>query len=189
LKKAGYATSPTYAEALIRIIEENELYQYDRIVLSGGEYKPEDLEMGSRYAGREIMERNRIEYVIAQPGDTPESLRDELDLYRNEIYRYNDMDRTDRIEPGQIIYLQPKRRKAEKGNAIHIAEEGENMYDISQQYGVKLKHLYRMNLMDEGDYLAPGTEVHLRKRKRAPLIQQEEEDKSTEEIMKFEFRN
>ena len=31
LQKAGYATARTYAESLIRIIEENELYRYDKL--------------------------------------------------------------------------------------------------------------------------------------------------------------
>ena len=34
LKKAGYATSPTYSKALIKLIEENELYVYDQQVLA-----------------------------------------------------------------------------------------------------------------------------------------------------------
>ena len=33
LKKAGYATSPTYADRLIKIIEEFDLHRYDRMVL------------------------------------------------------------------------------------------------------------------------------------------------------------
>ena len=32
LKKAGYATNPKYADLLIRIIEDNELYKYDKVV-------------------------------------------------------------------------------------------------------------------------------------------------------------
>ena len=36
LKKAGYATANNYATLLIRIIEENELYRYDLLVLEDG---------------------------------------------------------------------------------------------------------------------------------------------------------
>lgn len=35
LKKAGYATLPTYASVLIRLIENYELYEYDKMVTSG----------------------------------------------------------------------------------------------------------------------------------------------------------
>ena len=36
LKKAGYATSRTYADMLIRIIEENDLHRYDLLALEEG---------------------------------------------------------------------------------------------------------------------------------------------------------
>ena len=36
LKSAGYATANNYATLLIKIIEENELYRYDLLVLEGG---------------------------------------------------------------------------------------------------------------------------------------------------------
>ena len=32
------------------------------------------------------------------------------------------------VTPGQILYLQPKRDKAEAGNDFHIVTEGETMY-------------------------------------------------------------
>ncbi|MGD2034569.1 MAG: glucosaminidase domain-containing protein, partial [Bacteroidales bacterium] len=35
LKKAGYATSPTYSKALIKVIEENQLFTYDQLVIAG----------------------------------------------------------------------------------------------------------------------------------------------------------
>lgn len=35
LKKAGYATLPTYASVLIKLIENYELYEYDKLVTSG----------------------------------------------------------------------------------------------------------------------------------------------------------
>jgi len=183
LKQAGYATSPQYADLLIRIIEENELYRYDQFVIAGGDFAPGE----TAAAGRQIHTRNRIEYVVAEAGDTPESLRNEMDLYKNELYRYNDLDKTTKIEPGMVIYLQPKRRKAEKGNSVHIVREGETMYDISQEYGVKMKYLYRRNRIEEGDYITPGSEIYLRRRKSEPVLKLEPVEDSTDQEMIFEF--
>ena len=53
--------------------------------------------------------------------------------------------------PGQILYLQPKREKAEPGKEFHNTAEGDTMYLISQHYGIKLKKLYEMNRMAGGD--------------------------------------
>ncbi|MCK4746110.1 MAG: glucosaminidase domain-containing protein [Bacteroidales bacterium] len=192
LKKAGYATASDYAKLLIRIIEENELYRFDVLVLEGG------IGMGTDstslvadhdyHTSRTVLMNNKIEYIRVEPGDTPESLRIEMDLYANEVYKYNNLYKGVRLEPGQIIYLQPKRRKAAKGNEIHIVEEDQTMYDVSQIYGVKLKHLYRMNLMTEGAQPLEGTEIHLRRKKRVSTLRLDPEPEPYEkDEMQFKF--
>ncbi|MEN8202567.1 MAG: glucosaminidase domain-containing protein [Bacteroidota bacterium] len=196
LKKAGYATARNYSSLLIRIIEDNELYRYDLLVLEGGFEAGNDVGTETTeilpghgyHTTREIMVNNKIEYIVTEPGDTPESLRKELDLYKNELYKYNNLYNGVELEPGQIIYLQPKRRKAAPGNEIHTVEEGQTMYDISQKYGVKLKHLYRMNRMMEGEQPIEGSEIYLRRKKREPVLKLEPtEDTLDEEIMEFRF--
>jgi LysM repeat protein len=196
LKKAGYATANNYAPLLIKIIEENELYKYDLRVLEGGMGVGSDEETvavpdqpGHGYStNREILVNNKIEYIVTQPGDTPEGLRNELDLYKNELYKYNNLYPGIELEPGQIIYLQPKRRKAAPGNEVHKVEQGETMYDISQKYGVKLHRLYRMNRMMEGEQPIEGTDIYLRKKKREPVLKLEPtEEVPEEEIMEFRF--
>ena len=203
LKHSGYATARNYDHLLIKIIEENELYRYDRLVLSG-EFAESDFDglpaappsprrtSAGIAAGsaREIKQNNNIEFVRAEPGDTPKKLRDELGLYKNEIYRYNDLEEGARLEPGQIIYLQPKRRKAARGNEVHVVEKGETLYDISQKYGVKLKHIYRYNQLVEGREVPEGTRIYLRGKRKEPILKIEPLEKEEEgEEMQFEFDN
>jgi len=192
LKKAGYATANNYATLLIQIIEQNELFRYDVLVLEGGMGSGTDtltLAAGqAKQTTRNVLVNNRIEYIVVEPGDTPESIRDEMDLYHNELYRYNKLYKGEDLEPGQIIYLQPKRRKAARGNEIHVVKEGETMYLISQTYGVKLEHLYRKNLMREGAQPLEGTEIYLRRKKRDPILKFEAvEEPSFEDEMQFQF--
>jgi LysM repeat protein len=61
-----------------------------------------------------------------------------------------------------LLYLQPKRDKAEPGNETHTAAEGETLYSISQKYGVKLKKLYEYNRMADGDKPVAGQMIWLR---------------------------
>ena len=200
LKKAGYATASKYADLLIKIIEENELYRFDVFVLNGemdsetgGEKKKgRDDESdgknevpGNAYnTSRDVMVNNKIEYIVVQPGDTPESIRKEMDLYANELYRYNNLYKGEELNPGQIIYLQPKRRKAARGNEIHVVKPGETMYDISQIYGVKLDRLYQMNRMTEGAQPLEGSEVYLRRKKHEKVLKLQplEEDPEEDEM-------
>ncbi len=167
LKAAGYATSPTYAKLLIKIIEDNELYLYDQMVLKGRPMPAPGgipLRPGEH---RQILTNNRIEYIVVEPGDTPESLRELMDMYPREIYRYNNISKEEILEPGMVIYLQPKRFLAEKGNKVHIVNDGETMWDISQYYGVKLGRLYKRNHMTQDSAVQPGDQIWLRKRKPA----------------------
>jgi hypothetical protein len=192
LKQSGYATASNYATLLIRIIEENELYRYDLLVLEGGMGTETDTSAlvadHGYHTTRKVLVNNRIEYILVEPGDTPESLRNELDLYQNELYRYNDLYKGIRLEPGQIIYLQPKRRKAAIGHEIHVVKEGQTMCDISQIYGVKLKQLYRMNLMTVGSQPEEGTEIQLRRKKHENIFRPEpDKEQEEEEEMQFRF--
>jgi LysM repeat protein len=168
LKKAGYATSPTYSTMLIRIIEENNLHQYDmagtdRTRRRAGKHsgKPEF----TISAGHQIYERNRIDYIVVKNGDTFESLEKEMNLLPNELYKYNELPKQAGLYPGQVLYLQPKRNKAAVGNDFHVVQEGESMYSISQLYGIKLMKLYRKNNMEPGEEPEPGQTIWLRKNK------------------------
>lgn len=203
LQKAGYATSNKYASLLIKIIEENELQAYDNMVLDG-EYKPGRLldkeakpgrtDEVAASTSRTIYLNNRIEYIIAENGDTPALLREELELYPGEIYRYNDLDRGSALDSGMVLYLQPKRLRAEKGSDTHVIKEGESIRDISQRYGVKIKSIYWMNNLERGVMPDPGTKLNLRKKVRVekqnrtlPIRKKPMEEEDEEGGMQFEF--
>lgn len=189
LKKAGYATNPKYPQLLIQIIEDNELYLLDvqdenthaenrgKKKAKGGEEvsyaKPN--KTAEKRADKddfiihpkqhEILTNNRIKYIVCKEGDSLGSLNKELDLMPWQLPKYNEIERSASLHEGQVLYLQPKRNKAEVGFEYHTVKEGESMYDISQIYGIKLLKLYQMNLLPEGEKVAPGTILNLRKQK------------------------
>ncbi len=172
LREAGYATNPRYPQLLIRVIEEHELYRFDQKVMKGDRIaagsprlkddhkrRPVDI-----FKEREIKVNNRIKYVYARQGDTPESIAEEMEMWAWQIYRYNELKEGTVFGEGDIVYLQPKRRRGEED--YHIVREGETMYDISQLYGVQLQHLYNRNNMEPGSDVKPGQKVVLRGRIR-----------------------
>jgi LysM repeat protein len=176
LRQAGYATNPRYPELLIRVIEQNNLHEFDRMVLSGTPIARTQVPatspavtsptaMGRREefpavgTVREIFENNRIKYVYARQGDTPASVANETGVWEWEIVRYNDL-KNRSLAAGQIIYLQPKRYNA--GERWHTVQEGESLYDISQKYGVRIKALSRRNNLKQESQLQPGTKIKLK---------------------------
>lgn len=126
---------------------------------TSGDYNPDKvITFGTGRTG----ETNRVQYIIVRDGDTRKSLAEEFDLLAWEINRYNELPGDTPLVPGQVIYLQPKRNKADVGNNVHAVMEGETMYMISQKYAVKLSSLYKMNMMEEGTECTPGQKLKLR---------------------------
>ena len=183
LKKAGYATNPDYANMLIRKIEESSLYIYDRgnSKTAQKERRLQEVVKENTFnvgevlkdpsgnenqavvsAAQRIMENNRIKYIIVQDGETREMIEKEFQLLRWELSRYNELSSDFTPATGQILYLQPKRDRAEPGKEMHTVSEGDTMYSISQQYGIKLNMLYELNRMMEGEEPVAGVKIWLR---------------------------
>ena len=139
LQKAGYATSPTYAESLIRIIEVFDLHRFDMVGLSDKPVHKEKKHTNAHAMTRATGETNRVKYILAVKGDTYESLTAEIGKLDWEIMRYNDAGPSDSIKPGQVIYIQPKRNRAQAGKNIHMLKPGETIRMVSQLYAIKLE--------------------------------------------------
>jgi flagellum-specific peptidoglycan hydrolase FlgJ len=112
-----------------------------------------------------IKENNRIQYIIVKDGDTVEKLEKEFGLLKWELLRYNELEQGFRPEPGQILYLQPKREKAEAGKEYYTVSRGDTYYMISQKFGIKLRSLYQMNRVSEDAEPKPGEKIWLRSTK------------------------
>lgn len=155
LKKAGYATNPRYAEQLIDIIELYDLHRYD--TKGGLKWMKENPNPHQPYIA------NGLLYIVVRAGDTWKSISKEFDISQKKLRKYNDLYKGYELQPGDILYLEKKNRKAQKEHIIHVLRAGESMYLISQKYGIRLKNLYKLNKMD-ADEPAPevGTILRLR---------------------------
>ncbi len=155
LKKAGYATNRKYPQLLIKIIEENDLHQYDL-------HDFEDVVLADATTLSILESANRVDYVIAQEGSTFESLAEKAERKVEELLEYNELQYDATLEPGQVIYIQPKRKKAARKFKTHVVQEGEDMYTISQKYAIRLEKLYERNDMRVGQQPEAGRLLKLR---------------------------
>ena len=112
---------------------------------------------------RDVYVRNGVPYIISVDGDTYDSLASSNNLFVREVLKFNDLSKTERLLPGTVVYLQPKKAQGVKGLEKHVVEEGESMREISQRYGVKLAKLYKLNGMSANDVLHEGDIIKLRK--------------------------
>ena len=189
LKAAGYATDPQYAEKLIRIIEENKLYLYDR----GGnaldervaevekveqEIVPEqpaapvndakvvDIDnytvTVNPHHGYAVQVVNGVEYVEAKQGDSYTKIAALFDLPIKKIYKFNDVAEGAALEEGERVFLQRKQKHYIGADLYCTAGEGETLRAVAQRYGVRLAKLAMLNRLSSDATLHEGQHIKLR---------------------------
>ena len=180
LKTAGYATSPTYADRLIELIVRLKLYEYDektvptktgsdalaQSLTSSNTKKEIDLNAKSiAYKTHSISNhKNDINYIVARKGDTYYKIASEFKIGMWQLYKYNNFgSKKDLLEPGDIVYIEPKRNHSKEKNTCFIPNETISLSAISQQQGIKLKALMKMNHIDsEEAVISKGQKILLR---------------------------
>lgn len=163
LKKAGYATNPKYADILIQIIETYGLHQYDKVDKMTAKEATSKVERENKIVvlDRSIKLQNNIKYTVVKEDDSFYKVAQDMNMGLWQLYKYNDMKKGDQLEAGQILYLQPKRGKGTE--EFHVYKKGDDMWHISQMYGIKLKKLYKRNNMSMGSEPNVGDTLYLRK--------------------------
>ncbi|MDR3287519.1 MAG: glucosaminidase domain-containing protein [Prevotellaceae bacterium] len=187
LKKAGYATAPNYAEMLIKIIDDFQLYKYDdknyvpsktaaassnthssqkqniEVVKKPSEAMREyNIDNFVIVLNRNVSKRNGVKYITAKYNDTYERIGDEFKLTASQLRKFNDDAKTAQPKQGDVVYIAAKKSKAGKDFPMHIAEAGETLRGISQLYGVKLSNLCKKNNLDKNAVIDEGQTIYLR---------------------------
>lgn len=165
LKAAGYATNPQYANKLIEIIQLYKLYKYDKAKSYDKTMVNHTKDKGADGKPLHLIKLyNDNYYVIARRGDTFRLIADELNISYRKLASYNERDKNDPIEEGEVIWLKKKAKKAPKEykNRPHYVREGESMYSIAQMYGIRLKSLYRLNHLKPDYQIRVGDALKLR---------------------------
>lgn len=186
LKKAGYATNPKYPDLLIRLIEENELYKFDKmdkgdmkslgasskgssgspITTTGTSERKGKIPLPNAKTkvrnGQILLSKNNIKFVKSQAGDTPDILAKRYNMGRWQICHYNGLKKKAKIPTEITIYLQPKRLKFHGNEKIYSVKKGDNLWRISQMYGVKLGSLRRKNNLEKGAVIKVGQKIKLK---------------------------
>ncbi|MDR0543189.1 MAG: glucosaminidase domain-containing protein [Dysgonamonadaceae bacterium] len=151
LQQCGYATDKAYANKLIKLIEDYELYRYDA---RGKSNDPEFIPLR-----RSIYIDHGLLYVLAEANDSYARIAEDTGFKVKHLAKWNEAPEDFPLCMGDIVWLEKKHKKAEKPYFEHIVRVGESMHSISQLYGVQVKQLYKRNkkgfdyLPEEGDAL------------------------------------
>ncbi len=161
LQQSGYATDKAYANKLIKMIEDYELYKFDTKSKrrDGKRENVNAYEQGTTKWKHQPYKTHGLVYVIAKDGDTYEAIAQEFGFKEKKLLKYNEVPKGFPLSEGDIVYFQKKKSRADQPYFEHEVQIGESMHSISQKYGIRLKSLYRLNkknydyVPEEGDVL------------------------------------
>jgi membrane-bound lytic murein transglycosylase D len=105
---------------------------------------------------------NGIKAIIAEPGDNIDKIAIRAGISKEQFLEYNDLRIFDQIRVGQVYYVKHKNRRAKI--PYHTVKPNETLWEISQNYGIKLNQLLKKNRMERPEKLKPGRVLWLRKR-------------------------
>ena len=160
LRKAGYATNPRYPELLITLIERHELDQYDR----PGEIDPVDIVVPVEEAITGILNTNDVNYYVNEAPVSLQQVAQQVDVSVRRLLDYNEklVSESQTIPANERIFLQKKRRSYRGSETYHTVVAGQDLYDIAQQYGIRVKNLAQRNRLGEQARPAAGERIKLR---------------------------
>lgn len=185
LKAAGYATNPKYAQLLIDRINLYDLSKYDQIALGKQDddnqmpvIEPEDELLELAYSPenraafelvdmtqdkRFIYENNKVRFVYAKEGETPEQLAREFGVKYKRFCEYNLLKRPDEMvfHSGDVVYLEKLRNKNWKAKKYTV-QEGETLRDVALRFAVKPDKILKKNGLDKNARVSKGQVLWLR---------------------------
>ena len=185
LKAAGYATNPKYADILIKTVEDNKLTEFDKpranaadiLITDTGKKIRNPFSVKKDEKG--IFKNNTNKTVIAKPGETLLEIATRYDKPYSKMLAWNDLKPNDPLYASQFVYLESKCSRFKGNKKVHVVAEGENMYIISQLYGIELADLYKRNNLKAPAEPAVGARLALSGNTKTPVKLQDSKTPKT----------
>ena len=186
LQKAGYATAKNYASALIGFIDSYELYAlnggvklragktvkitryvrekpvFDSECRLDDEEESEEEEQVNRAVRRFVVEINGVRCTILYPGETISSVAMRYDIPKQKLLEFNELTDEDEFNEGDIVFLAKKKSKFTGAQDFYRVKEGDSLYGIAQQFGIRLASLTKMNNMSFFSQLKTGEKLRVK---------------------------
>ena len=168
LQEAGYATAPSYARALIGYIDAYQIYTVnggvklrpgkkvtitkEEVVQADEPFEwelPQEETTGeqedvTRFVNRLIVSVNDVPCTQLHPGETLSMLAQKYGISKYDILAFNELEGDGELKEGDLVFLEKKRRKYTGIQEFYRVKEGDTLYEISQQFGVRLASLAKL---------------------------------------------
>ena len=104
-----------------------------------------------------------LHYIIAIKGDTYETIALEFNLKPEKLREFNDIDDESLVPAtGDRVWVEPKAKATPEHFDYYTVRKGESLWSVSQEFGVRLKSLMKLNDIKRGQDVAAGDQIKLR---------------------------
>lgn len=110
---------------------------------------------------KEYFQINNI-VAVSSTNQTLEQIAIKNEIKLRKLLRYNELDNATTLIKNQYVFLSKKQKYFAEQAASHTVQAGENMYIIAQRYGIRTKHLYKMNKLKKGTQPTVGQTIRLK---------------------------
>lgn len=177
LKKAGYATNPSYPAILIKHIEQYNLQQYtlqaaDEAPKFDTEKYKDDVEektvveekaaddVSMLDVSDNVITINGSKAVLAGKGTSLLVVATKNNITLSKMLGFNELSEDGMLVKNQYVFLEKKSKTGDKD--FYIAREGESLYDIAQKNGIQLQYMLDYNKMRGNEVITAGTKIYLK---------------------------
>ena len=114
------------------------------------------------HAGYNVYRTNGTFYIVANEGDTYESIGKLFELSPRLLRKFNDVKSPAQPMADDVVYIEPKMAQWGGAEMLHTVVAGQTLYSISQMYGIRLKALTRLNKGFKNKELMEGHTIRIR---------------------------
>ena len=141
IKNGGYATSPTYINTIMSIINSNNLTQYDNV---------EDVE-------NSVDNLNYIEYIV-KSGDTLSAIAQKYNTTYQKIAQDNNIENPNLIYPNQKLKIYTNVSQG-TNEIIYIVKSGDTLSEIAQKFNTTYQKIAKDNNIKNPNLIYPNQKL------------------------------
>ena len=114
--------------------------------------------------------------ILAEEKDGIINLAKKAGIKLQDFLKYNDLEKNDKLNAGQVYYLQSKYDIGMA--AFHTFKNGQTLWEVSQMYGLRYKNLKALNKIKEGESIEAGRVLWLQKYGQPIVLETRNESKT-----------
>ena len=142
-------------------VEQNDSF-YDDVDSGVEDEKSEEEENVTNILQKVVVEVNEVRCTILYPGETLSSISLKYDIPKQKLLEFNETGNEFDIKEGDIVFLERKKKVYNGALDFYRVRDGDTLYGISQQFGIRLSNLIKMNNRSLFSKLSVGEKIDLK---------------------------